>query len=97
MGKIYSLFAKQVEASPELYNMCVISEIVFQERKNLIVPTDDEVRNEFSKVKRLFIPLNNVLRIDELENLNEKEVSDPHIEEGDTESKLIRPVEFFRR
>ena len=49
MGKVYVLFAKNVEASAELFNMCVISEIVFKNSPNLIIPSDEEVKKEFSK------------------------------------------------
>ena len=54
MDKVYTLFAKEVNASGELYNMCEISGIIFQRNKNLIVPSEDEVRQEFSNLKNFF-------------------------------------------
>ena len=99
MDKVYTLFAKEVNASGELYNMCEISGIIFQRNKNLIVPSEDEVRQEFSNLKRLMIPLHHLIRIDELENIDEEEITSPKAQKADhqTTNNLIRPVEFFGR
>ena len=98
LGKVYSLFAKEVTASPEFYNMCVISQIIFQRNRNLIVPTEDEVRSEFANIKNLMIPLNHVFRIDELENVDENDITSPKAEKtNESFDNLIKPVEFFKR
>lgn len=99
MDKVYTLFAKEVNASGELYNMCEISDIIFQRNKNLIVPSEDEVRQEFSNIKKLLIPLHHLIRIDELEDIDEDEITNPkaHKTDSQTANNLIRPVEFFGR
>jgi len=99
MDKVYTLFAKEVNASGELYNMCEISDIIFQRNKNLIVPSEDEVRQEFSNIKKLMIPLHHLVRIDELEDVNEEDITNPkaHKADSQTTNNLIRPVEFFGR
>ena len=97
MGKVYVLFAKNVEASAELFNMCVISEIVFKNSPNLIIPSDEEVKKEFSKLKKLFVPLSQIMRIDEMEDVEEDEISDPRALKNRGDNNLIRPVEFFGR
>ena len=99
LDKVYTLFAKEVNASDELYNMCEISGIIFQRNKNLIVPSEDEVRQEFSNLKRLLIPLHHLIRIDELEDVDEEEITSPKAQKADsqTTNNLIRPVEFFGR
>ncbi len=99
MDKVYTLFAKNVNASGELFNMCEISGIIFQRNKNLIVPSEDEVRQEFANLKRLMIPLHHLIRIDELENVSEEDITSPkaHKADSQTTNNLIRPVEFFGR
>ena len=96
LGKIYTLYAKSIEASSRLITMCEISDIIFKKNPNLIIPSDEETRSEFSKSKTLFIPLNNVLRVDDLEDFDEEDIEDPATIKARAESNLIRPVEFFR-
>lgn len=97
LGKIYTLFAKKIEPSPELYNMCIISEIIFRTSPNIIVPSDEDVKSEFSKVDRLYIPLSYILRVDQMADISENEISDPYAIKGRGEDNLIRPIEFFSR
>ena len=96
LGKVYTLYAKSIEASSKLITMCEISEIIFKKNPNLIIPSDEETRAEFSRSKILYIPLNNVLRVDDLEDIDEKEIEDPSTIKAKGDSNLIRPVEFFR-
>ena len=98
LGKIYTLFAKEVGPSPDFYNMCVISQIIFKRNRNLIVPSEDEVRSEFANLKNLLIPLNHIVRIDELATIEEEDITNPKVEKADQSvDNLIRPVEFFAR
>ncbi len=44
-----------------------ISEIVFMETSDiLITPDDDKIRKEFKDVERTFLPINSIIRIDEI-------------------------------
>ena len=66
-GEIYELYAKQVY-QPDLYGFVVIEEIVFGEKTNLVVdPSEERLKSEFAQVKRSYIPMHAVLRIDEVE------------------------------
>ncbi len=98
LGKVISLYARNVRASTDLYNMCIISNIVFKTSPNILVPSDEELKKEFSALKRLLVPLNSILRIDEMDDFDEDQITDPReIKTNLNQNNLVRPVEFFSR
>jgi len=66
-GKVYELFARQVYQG-ELYGFVIIEELIFDERSNVVVdPSEEKLKGEFGSVKRSFVPMHAVIRIDEVE------------------------------
>ncbi len=66
-GQVYELYARHVYQS-DLMGFLEVEEFLFGERSQMIVdPAEEKLKNEFSSVKRSFIPLHSVLRIDEVE------------------------------
>ena len=66
-GKVYEIFARQVYQS-ELYGFIEVEEFLFDERSQMLVdPSEEKLKMEFQDVKRSFIPLQAILRIDEVE------------------------------
>jgi len=66
-GKVYEIFAREV-AQGSLFGFVEVEQIVFGERSQLIVDASEEsLKTEFAGVKRTFIPLHSVVRIDEVE------------------------------
>jgi len=64
--KVYELFAKQVYES-DLYGFLTIEEIVFGSKSDVVIDTSEEkLKTEFETVKRSFIPMHSVIRIDEV-------------------------------
>ena len=65
-GKIYELFAKQVYQS-DLWNFLEVEEMVFTPKSEIVIdPSEEKLKAEFENVKRSFIPLQSVIRIDEV-------------------------------
>jgi hypothetical protein len=65
--KVYEIFAKQVYES-DLYGFVVIEEIVFGTQSSVVIdPGEERLKTEFDAVKRSFIPIHSVIRIDEVE------------------------------
>jgi hypothetical protein len=63
-GQIYEVFTKQVYQS-ELYGFIEIEDYIFGERSQLVVdPSEEKLKAEFSGVKRSFIPMQAIIRID---------------------------------
>lgn len=66
-GKVYEVFTKQVYQS-ELYGFIEIEDYIFGERTQMVVdPGEEKLKAEFKGVKRSFIPMQAIIRIDEVE------------------------------
>ena len=66
-GKIYELYARQVSHG-EMYGFVEVAELVFGERTAILVdPGEERLKNEFAGVKRTFVPLHAVVRIDQVD------------------------------
>jgi hypothetical protein len=66
-GKVYEIYARSV-GHGELFGFLEVEELIFGERTALLVdPAEERIATEFSGVKRTFIPLHSVVRIDEVE------------------------------
>lgn len=74
-GKVYEVFVKQVYQS-DLYGFIEVEEFVFNERTQVVVdPSEEKLKSEFSGVKRSFIPLQAIIRIDEVEKSGVSKIS----------------------
>ena len=66
-GKVYEVFAKQVYQS-DMYGFVTIEQLAFSERSSVVVdPGEEKLKTEFNSVKRCFIPMHSIVRIDEVE------------------------------
>lgn len=66
-GQIYEIYASQIYQS-DLYGFVEVEEFLFGERAQVVVdPSEERLKNEFADVKRSFIPLHAIIRIDEVE------------------------------
>ena len=66
-GELYELYARDIYQS-EMYGFIEVEEFIFGEPDQVIVnPGEEKLKNEFSGVKRSFIPMQAVIRIDEVE------------------------------
>ena len=65
-GKVYEIYAKKVTHG-SLFGFIEMEDIVFGERSSVVVdPNEERIKTEFEGVKRSFLPLHSVLRIDEV-------------------------------
>ena len=66
-GNIYELHAREVHQS-NMYAFIEIEDIIFGERYTVVVdPSEEKLKSEFAGVKRTYIPLQAIIRIDEVE------------------------------
>ena len=66
-GQVFEIYAASVSQG-EMFGFIEVEQILFGERSQLIVDSSEErLKTEFAGVKRVFIPLNAVIRIDEVE------------------------------
>ena len=66
-GKTYEVYARGVEHG-SMFGFVMIEELVFGERSTLVVdPAEEKIKSEFENVKRSYIPLHAIIRIDEVD------------------------------
>ena len=65
--KVYEIYARQVYQS-ELGGFIELEEMVFDSKSVVLDPTEERLKNEFDQVRRTFVPLHSIIRIDEVEN-----------------------------
>ena len=74
LGEIYEVFAKQIYQS-DMYGFIEVEEYIFNKVKQLVVdPSSEKLKNEFSEVERSYIPINAILRIDEVKEGGEAKI-----------------------
>jgi hypothetical protein len=65
-GKVYEVYARRV-GHGDLFGFIEVEELVFGERSSVVLdPSEERIKGEFAGVKRTFLPLHSVLRIDEV-------------------------------
>jgi hypothetical protein len=65
-GKVYEVYARKV-GHGDLFGFIEVEELVFGERSSVVLdPSEERIKGEFAGVKRTFLPLHSVLRIDEV-------------------------------
>jgi hypothetical protein len=66
-NQVYEIYAKRVFQG-ELYGFVVLEDFVFGESSPIVVdPTEEKLKREFAGVKRSFIPMHEIVRIDQVE------------------------------
>lgn len=66
-GKVYELFSRGVTSSG-LWGFIEVSGLVFDTKEGLVVdPTEEKMRQEFEHARVLHLPIQSVLRVEEVE------------------------------
>ena len=65
-GKLYEVYARKV-GQESLWGFIEIEQLVFGERGGMVVdPGEEKLKSEFEGVKKSYIPMHAVVRIDEV-------------------------------
>ena len=74
-GKIYEIYARKVSHGG-LFGFIEVEEIVFGERSSVVVdPAEERIQTEFAGVKRTYLPLHSIIRIDEVRKQGVSKIS----------------------
>jgi hypothetical protein len=66
-GKVYELFSEGVTSSG-LWGFIEVSDLVFESGDGLVVdPTEEKMRDEFENARVLHLPIQSVLRVEEVD------------------------------
>ena len=65
--EVYEIYVKHVYQG-DLYGFVIVEDFVFGEKSAIVVdPSEEKLRNEFEGVSQSFIPMHEVIRIDQVE------------------------------
>ncbi len=74
-GKVYEIYARKVHHG-SLFGFLEVEELVFGERSAVVVdPTEEKIRAEFEGVKRTYLPIHSVMRVDEVRKQGVSKIS----------------------
>lgn len=75
-GRIYELYARDVQSSA-LWGFTEVSELLFDVNEGLVLdPTEERLKDEFGQTKRLFLPMQSIVRIEEVERKGSSAIRD---------------------
>jgi len=65
--QVYELYAKSIYQG-DMYGFVIVEDFIFGEKSAIVVdPGEEKLRAEFEGVKRSFIPMHEIVRIDQVE------------------------------
>jgi hypothetical protein len=74
--KLYEIYCTYVYQS-DMYGFVEIEELLFGEKSSLLVdPGEERLQKEFSGVRRSYIPMHSIVRIDEVEKEGTPSIKD---------------------
>ncbi|MGH1537273.1 MAG: DUF1820 family protein [Gammaproteobacteria bacterium] len=75
-GSVYEVYASKVYQS-DLHGFITIEELKFNERTSVVVdPGEEKLKTEFDQVKRFFVPMHAIIRIDEVQKQGVAKISE---------------------
>ncbi len=85
-GKVYELYARHIAGS-SLWGFTEVGELVFDVHEGLVVdPTEERLRDEFGGTKVLHLPMQSIIRIEEVERKGQSAIRD-----AATGEKVVTP------
>ena len=89
-GNVVELYARHVSQGG-MWGFVEVEGILFCEKSKLVLdPSEDRLRSEFGGVKRSYIPLHAVIRIDEVEKEGPARIS--ALDKGDKVATFPSPI-----
>ncbi len=81
-GELYEIYARQV-SQDGLYGFIEVEDLIFGERTQVVVdPSEERLKSEFEGVRRFYIPIHAVVRIDEVEKEGHAKIKELTGKEG---------------
>ncbi len=90
-GQVYEVYAKRVTQGG-LLGFIEVEGLVFGEKTRVVVdPTEERLQREFAGVKRCYLPMHSVVRVDEVEKQGPSRIT-----EAPKNNVTAFPVPYFR-
>ena len=80
--KIYEIYARYI-SEENLMGFIELEDLVFSEASSLVVdPSEEKLKTEFQSVKRSYIPMHMIIRIDEMEKQGAAKIKGIHSQDN---------------
>lgn len=67
-GRVYELYARSV-GSADLFGFVEVADLLWSQKSSVLIdPSEDSLKHEFAGVKRFYVPMHSVIRIDEVDH-----------------------------
>ena len=74
-GQVYEIYATKV-GHGALFGFVEVEKLVFGERSSVVVdPSEEKIKSEFEGVKRTYLPLHSIIRIDEVDKQGSSKIT----------------------
>lgn len=74
-GQVYEVYAREV-GHGSLFGFVEVEELIFGERSSVVVdPSEEKIKSEFENVKRTYLPMHSIIRIDEVDKQGASKIS----------------------
>ncbi|MEJ2129130.1 MAG: DUF1820 family protein [Woeseiaceae bacterium] len=74
-GQVYEIYAREV-GHGAMFGFIEVEQLVFGERTSLVVdPSEEKIKSEFENVKRTYLPMHSIIRIDEVDKQGASKIS----------------------
>ncbi len=74
-GQVYEIYARQV-GHGAMFGFVEVEELIFGERTRLVVdPSEEKIKSEFENVRRTYLPMHCIIRIDEVDKEGVSKIS----------------------
>lgn len=74
-GQVYEVYARGISHG-DLFGFVTVEELIFGERTTVVVdPAEEKIKSEFEGVKRTYLPMHSIMRIDEVEKQGTSKIS----------------------
>jgi hypothetical protein len=75
-GRVYELYARHVSAS-SLWGFTEVGELVFDVNDGVVIdPTEERLRDEFGNTRVLHLPMQSIVRVEEVEKKGQSAIRD---------------------
>jgi hypothetical protein len=74
-GQVYEIYAREV-GHGAMFGFVEVEQLVFGERSSVVVdPSEEKIKSEFENVKRTYLPMHSIIRIDEVDKQGASKIS----------------------
>ena len=74
-GQVYEIYARSL-GHGSLFGFIEVEELVFGERTTVVLdPSEEKIKSEFKGVKRTYLPMHSIVRIDEVDKQGTSKIS----------------------